>query len=89
MPRITLPKLPELPKLPKPLRQSIVKRLNCKEVSVLVSREHEQPLTRGERFWMRLHLYICSGCRNFKNNMAIMRAAMKQYLEKGPGSDNK
>ncbi len=71
------------------MRRSIVKRLNCKEISVLVSREHEQPLTRSERFWLRLHLYICSGCRNFKSNVAIMRAAMKQYLEKGPGSDSK
>lgn len=71
------------------MRRSIVKRLNCKEISVLVSREHEQPLTSSERFWMRLHLYICSGCRNFKNNVAIMRAAMKRYLEKGAGNDSK
>ena len=67
----------------------MVKWLKCKDVSLLVSREHEQPLTRGERFWMRLHLAICTGCRNFKNNMAILRAAMKQYLEKGSSNDNK
>lgn len=69
-------------KLPRPVRRTIVKNLNCRDVSVLISRQHEQPLTTGEKFWLRLHLYICDGCRNLKNNMRVMRAAMKRYLDK-------
>ena len=60
-----------------------MRRLNCKEVSVLISRQHEYPLTAGEKFWLQLHLYLCSGCRNFQNNMWLMRAALKRYLEQG------
>jgi Putative zinc-finger len=70
-------------KLPLFIRRRIVKRLNCKQVSELVSRQHEHPLSLAERFWLRLHLAICTGCRNFQNNVQIMRAAMKAYLDKG------
>jgi hypothetical protein len=60
-----------------------VKRLNCKEAAALVSRRHEQPLTAGENFWLKLHLYLCGGCRNFQNNTRLMQAALKRYLERG------
>jgi len=75
---MTLPRI----KLPMLVRRTIVKNLNCKDVSVLISRQHDQLLTTGERFWLRLHLYICNGCRNFANNMQVIRAAMKHYLDK-------
>jgi hypothetical protein len=52
-------------------------------VSELISRQRELPLSAGEKFWLKLHLYICTGCRNFENNMRIMRAAMKRYLDTG------
>ena len=70
-------------KLPRPIALMISKKLTCRDVTVLVSREREKPLTLGERFWLRLHLYVCTGCRNFKSNMTLMRAAMKHYLDKG------
>lgn len=57
-------------------------KLTCKQVSELVSREHEQPLSWGERFRLRLHLLICAGCRNFRNNVQWIRTAMKAYLER-------
>lgn len=49
----------------------------------MLSREHDQPLSAGDRASLRLHLMLCSACRNFKNNLLIIRAAMKQYLDKG------
>ena len=76
---MTIPRI----KLPIPLRRTIVKRLNCREVSELISRRHEQPLTTGEKFWLRMHLYLCNGCRNFQHNMQVMRAAMQRYLDQG------
>ena len=63
-----------------------MKKLTCKEVSVLISRQHEQPLRLSETLWLRLHLYICNGCRNFKNNTLVIRAAMKRYLDQGKDS---
>ena len=60
-----------------------MKRLTCKEVSGIISRQHEQPLKLGEKFWLTLHLCICNGCRNFLNNTRIMRAALSRYLDQG------
>ena len=82
MVRETMMSIPRIT-LPKPARRGIVRRLNCKEVSVLISRAHEHPLTTSEKFWLRLHLYICNGCRNFQNNARLMRAALKRYLDQG------
>lgn len=70
-------------KLPHPVRLAIAKKLTCKDVSLLISRQHERPLNSGEKFWLRLHLYICTGCRNFQNNTRLMRAAFKRYLDQG------
>lgn len=63
--------------------RKVMKPLTCKQASEAISRRHEQPLTFAEKFWLRLHLYICTGCRHFQNNMQIMRAAMKRYLDQG------
>ena len=62
-----------------------MKRLTCRDASVLISRQHEQRLSAGEKFWLRLHLYICAGCRNFQNNALVMRAALKRYLDQDGG----
>ncbi len=70
-------------KLPQSIRLGIVKKITCKDVSVLISRQHEQRLSTGEKIWLRLHLYICTGCRNFQNNTRLMRAAMKRFLDQG------
>ncbi len=48
---------------------------------MLLSRQHETPLSISEKLWLQLHLCICTGCRNFQNNTRLMRAAMKRYLE--------
>ena len=69
--------------LPKPISRTRVKRLSCKEVSEIISRQHEQPLTTGEKLWLKLHLYICNRCRNCRSNTRLMRAALKRYLEQG------
>ena len=70
-------------KLPRPLRLGIVYRLTCKGASELISRQHEHALSAGEKIWLTLHLYICTGCRNFQNNTRLIRAVLKRYLEQG------
>ena len=60
-----------------------MKRLTCKGAAELISRQHEHPLTAGEKLWLKLHLYICTGCRNFRNNTRVTRAALMRYLERG------
>lgn len=55
--------------------------LNCREVTELCSRELEQPLGLREKFALRTHLMMCSGCTNFRQQMALMRQVMKSYAE--------
>jgi len=60
-----------------------MKLLTCKEASAAMSRQHEHPLPFTEKLGLRLHLYLCAGCRNFQNNIRIIRAAMQRYLDQG------
>ena len=60
-----------------------MKLLTCKEASESISRRHDHPLTFAERFGLRLHLIVCTGCRNFRNNLQFMRDAMQRYLNQG------
>jgi hypothetical protein len=62
-----------------------VKRLTCKDVSGIISRQHEQPLALLTKLRLTLHLSICDGCRNFRNNTRLMRAAIQRYLDHGSG----
>ena len=55
--------------------------LNCKDVSRLVSRRQEEPLSRGDRFRMWVHMLLCDACRAFERQTALLREAMRRYRE--------
>jgi len=50
--------------------------LSCKEASRLVSQGLDRDLGFGERVMLRVHLTICDGCTNFKNQVAFLRKSM-------------
>ena len=50
--------------------------LSCKEASRLVSQGLDRDLGFGERVMLRVHLTICDGCTNFKDQVAFLRKAM-------------
>jgi len=50
--------------------------LSCKEASRLVSQGLDRKLGFGERIALHVHLAICDGCANFKNQVAFLRKAM-------------
>jgi len=49
--------------------------LSCKETAVLVSRAQDLQLSWGERLAVRLHLFVCDGCRQFVRQLRFLRAA--------------
>ena len=56
--------------------------LNCKEVTEMCSQEMERDLRLQERMSSRMHLIMCSGCKNFRrqmHTMHTMRSAMQHY----------
>ena len=52
--------------------------LSCKEAARLVSQRLDRELGFGERVMLRVHLTICDGCTNFKDQVAFLRKAMSR-----------
>jgi len=59
--------------------------LNCREATRLYSESQERALTVKERLLLRMHIAMCSGCRNFGEHMKFLREAMRAYAK---GRDN-
>ncbi|SMG58528.1 zf-HC2 domain-containing protein [Paraburkholderia susongensis] len=47
----------------------------CKNITRLLSDALDRSLTAGEWFAIRLHLPTCSGCRNYRKQIRLLRAA--------------
>lgn len=47
--------------------------LNCKNATKLMSKQQDSPLSLRQRVALRLHLLMCSGCRNYEKQMAFIR----------------
>lgn len=53
--------------------------LSCKEAAGLMSRECDARPTLAERLALRFHLSMCRGCRNFRRQLAFLRAACRRH----------
>lgn len=53
--------------------------LSCREASRLLSQAQERRLGLGEHLALRLHLAICSACRNFSHQLDILRRACRLH----------
>lgn len=61
----------------------------CKEVHRLTSESMDRELTLVERARVRMHLLVCTACRNFNDQMGLIRKAMQRMMpdkEQGDGS---
>ena len=58
--------------------------LSCKEATRLVSQGLDRELGFGERVMLRVHLAICDGCTNFKDQVAFLRRAIQQLESNSP-----
>jgi hypothetical protein len=54
-----------------------MRMLTCKEASHLISEHQERPLGVRERLGLRLHLWMCAGCRRFERQMVLLRRALR------------
>jgi len=52
--------------------------LTCKDASRLVSERQERSLRFGERWGLRLHLWICVHCRRFEQQLRLLRMALRR-----------
>ena len=49
--------------------------LNCREATVLISQGQDRSLEPMERLTLRVHIWMCSTCRQFERQMRLFRRA--------------
>lgn len=55
--------------------------MSCRKATHLMSQELDRELSRTERMALRFHVFMCSGCTNFRQNMAFLRRACSRAVE--------
>lgn len=55
--------------------------LNCSEVTHLCSESQERQLSFKENMSLKMHTMMCSGCRNFREQMHTLRTAMHAFAK--------
>ena len=55
--------------------------MNCRDATRLMSEAQERPLSITERMSLKLHVIMCSGCQNFKDQMDTLRLITRAYAK--------
>ena len=55
--------------------------LSCRESARLLSQRQDRALGFGERVALRVHLSICNGCRNARDQFEFLRRATRALSE--------
>ena len=53
--------------------------LSCQQATELMSQEQDRPLTLAERLGLRLHVWICAGCNNYRRQLHVLREACRRF----------
>ncbi|MDD5336490.1 MAG: zf-HC2 domain-containing protein [Rhodoferax sp.] len=53
--------------------------LNCRQASRLISEAQERPLSLPEKISLKMHVLMCSGCKNFSLQVPFLSEAMRAY----------
>jgi len=60
--------------------------LNCHDATRLMSESQEHRLKLKQRWSLRLHLTMCSGCHNFQEQMDALRKMSRAYAKSPHGT---
>lgn len=63
--------------------------MNCREATRLMSESQERKLSVSDRMSLQLHVMMCSGCHNFKQQMGAIRSRAREYAKNKSGQDEK
>lgn len=56
--------------------------MNCEQATRLLSESQERKLGTSERTVLRMHTWMCTGCRNFGGQLGFLRQAMKGFSQR-------
>lgn len=63
--------------------------MNCHEATRLMSESQERPLSMTERMSLKMHLMMCTGCANFKDQMGTLRVMTRNFAKGKDGQGDK
>lgn len=52
--------------------------MDCKTATALMSQGMDRPLDTPERVGLKVHTLMCSGCRNYRLQLQVLRDAARQ-----------
>jgi predicted anti-sigma-YlaC factor YlaD len=53
-------------------------KLSCREASRLISLRMDRPLSPLEHAKLAVHLWLCNNCRNFSDQLGLLRQAARR-----------
>lgn len=54
-------------------------KLTCKEAAKLMSQAQERQLGLFEGLALRMHLWVCIGCANYRRQLDMLRQACRRF----------
>ena len=61
--------------------------MNCREATRLMSQGYERELTLRERFALKMHRLMCTGCTNYGKHLGVLSRAARRQREGGAEGD--
>ncbi len=55
--------------------------MNCQQATKLISESQDRALSLPEKMSLKVHVMICSGCKNFSLQVPFLSKAMKAYAK--------
>ena len=55
--------------------------MNCRQATRLISESRDRPLSLPERMTLKMHVMMCTGCKNFSLQIPFLSQAMKTYAK--------
>lgn len=53
--------------------------MNCQQATRLISESQERPLSLPEKLTLKMHVMMCSGCKNFSLQVPFLGKVMRAY----------
>ena len=58
--------------------------ISCKRATELLSQEQDAPLSTSEKIQLKIHLFICACCEQFRKQLQVLRTAMGSLEKDNP-----
>lgn len=60
--------------------------MSCQQATRLISESQDRPLSLSEKMALKVHVMMCTGCKNFSLQLPFISQAMRAYA-KGKDED--